>query len=129
MAGLYELWRDPGRPPEDPGAWLCSATIITTRAFDELGHRHDRMPMFVEPACYAAWLDLRRTDPTAARALLVPAAPGRLEPHPVSRAVGDVANNGPQLATPLSTSRWRRYRTNDSHRSTQVVAERNDAGG
>jgi hypothetical protein len=38
MAGLYELWRDPGWHRDDPAAWLWSAVIITTRAIDELGH-------------------------------------------------------------------------------------------
>lgn len=50
---------------------------------------------------YAAWLDPGRTDPAAARALLALPAPGRLVAHPVSRAVGNVANNGPQLTEPV----------------------------
>jgi putative SOS response-associated peptidase YedK len=78
--------------------------IITTRAIDELGHLHDRMPVVVETEHYAAWLDPRRTDPVAARALLAPPPPGRLGYHPVSRAVGNVANNGPQLAEPVPSS-------------------------
>src|SRR5664280_2568828 len=101
MAGLYELWCDPHRPHADPTAWLWSAVIITTRAVGELRHLHDRMPVFVEPEHYAAWLDPGRTDPVVARALLAPAPPGRLVAHPVSPAVGNVANNGPQLAVPL----------------------------
>ena len=101
MAGLYELWRDASRHREDPAAWLWSATIITSRAIDELGHLHDRMPMVVEPATHAAWLDPRRIDPAAARVLLAPPPPGRLRVHPVSGAVGNVANNGPQLTEPV----------------------------
>jgi putative SOS response-associated peptidase YedK len=101
MAGLYELWRDPHRPHADPTGWLWSAVIITTRAVGELRQLHDRMPVFAEPEHYAAWLDSGRTDPVAARALLAPAPPGRLVAHPVSPAVGNVANNGPQLAAPL----------------------------
>ena len=31
----------------------------------------------------------------------MPAAPGRLEAFPVSTAVGNVANNGPELVEPL----------------------------
>jgi putative SOS response-associated peptidase YedK len=50
FAGLYELWRDKSVPDDDPRAWLWSATIITTRAEDEIGRIHDRMPMVIEPA-------------------------------------------------------------------------------
>ena len=35
------------------------------------------------------------------RALLVPAAPGRLQAYPVSTAVNNVRNNGPELLEPL----------------------------
>ena len=34
-------------------------------------------------------------------ALLVPAAPGALEAYPVSKAVSNVRNNGPELIAPL----------------------------
>jgi len=102
MAGLYELWRDAAKHRDDPAAWLWSAVILTTRAINELGHLHDRMPVLVEPANYTAWLDPRRTDPVTALALLAPAPADWLRYHPVSRAVGNVANNGPQLAQPVS---------------------------
>jgi putative SOS response-associated peptidase YedK len=102
MAGLYELWRDAAKHRDDPAAWLWSAVILTTRAINELGHLHDRMPVLVEPANYTAWLDPRRTDPVTALALLAPPPADWLRYHPVSRAVGNVANNGPQLAQPVS---------------------------
>jgi putative SOS response-associated peptidase YedK len=102
MAGLYEIWRDPAVPDRDtPGAFLWSATVITTQAEDELGIIHDRMPMIVEPERYDEWLDAGRTDPDRLRELLVPAAPGRLEAFPVSREVNDVANNTPRLTEPI----------------------------
>jgi putative SOS response-associated peptidase YedK len=101
LAGLYELWRNPAKHRDDPTAWLWSAVIITTRALEELRHLHDRVPVLVEPEHYTAWLDPRRTDPVAARALLAHPPAGRLGYHPVSRAVGNVANNGPQLAEPV----------------------------
>jgi putative SOS response-associated peptidase YedK len=103
MAGLYEIWRDPGRDRDDDQAFRWTCTIITTTAEDSLGHIHDRMPMLVEPADYAAWLDPRLSDPAELNALLVPAAPGRLEAYPVSTAVNDVKNNGAELLDPLVT--------------------------
>ncbi|MGQ0625517.1 MAG: SOS response-associated peptidase [Sporichthyaceae bacterium] len=101
MAGLYEFWRAPGRAAEDPGAWLATATILTTTASDAVGAIHNRQPMFVEPAHYSRWLDpdLRETD-TLAQLLVVKAGPG-LEAYPVGAAVNNHRNNGPDLLTPL----------------------------
>lgn len=101
MAGLYEIWRDPSRDRDDDQAFRWTCTIVTTTAEDHLGHIHDRMPMLVEPADYAAWLDPRLSDPDRLNALLVPAAPGKLEAFAVSTAVNDVKNNGAELLDPL----------------------------
>lgn len=102
MAGLYEIWRDQAVADESSdGAFLWTATVITTSAEDAVGHIHDRMPMVVEPERYAEWLDPNLSAPDQLAALLVPAAPGRLEAYPVSREVNDVRNNGPQLVTPV----------------------------
>ncbi len=103
MAGLYEIWRNPAVADKDAdGSFLWSATIITTTAEDSLGHLHDRMPMLVEPERYDDWLDASATDPELLQALLVPAAPGRLEAFPVSTEVNNVANNGSELVEPLA---------------------------
>lgn len=101
MAGLYELWRDRSKSDDDPARWLWTCTVLTTTAEDDLGRIHDRMPLLVEPERYAAWLDPGRDDPDELRALLVPAAPGRLTAYPVSTEVNSVRNNGPQLVEPL----------------------------
>ncbi|MCW2756075.1 MAG: putative response-associated peptidase [Marmoricola sp.] len=101
MAGLYELWRDPERAADDPLRWKWSATVITTTATDELGRIHDRMPMMLTPDAYDAWLDPAPRPAEELLALLRPAAPGLLEAFPVSTLVSNVANNGPELLTPL----------------------------
>jgi putative SOS response-associated peptidase YedK len=101
MAGLYEIWRNKEVPEDEPGAFVWSATVITTRAEDAVGHIHDRMPMLVEPDRYAAWLDATKDDPGDLAELLVPAAPGRLEAYPVSTDVNNVRNNGVALTEPL----------------------------
>jgi putative SOS response-associated peptidase YedK len=100
MAGLYEIWRDPDKREDDPTRFLWTCTVITTRAEDELGQIHDRMPMIVERDKWAAWLDPESGTDTV-RELLVPAAPGRLEAYPVSTSVNNVRNNGPELLEPL----------------------------
>jgi putative SOS response-associated peptidase YedK len=97
FAGLYEFWRDRALAREDPGAWLWTATIITTSAADELGEIHDRMPMVIEEASWADWLDPANTDVADVRALLTPAAVSGLTSYPVSLAVNSVRNNGPEL--------------------------------
>lgn len=104
MAGLYEFWRDRTRDEEDPLAWWTTVTVLTTTAPDDLGRIHDRMPLLVEPGRWHEWLDPERdgtSDPDALTGLLVPAAPGRLAVYPVSTAVNDVRNNGPELLAEL----------------------------
>ena len=103
MAGLYEIWRDPTRDEDDPERFRWTCTVLTTTAEDAVGHIHDRMPLLVERERYAAWLDPTSSDPDDLRALLVPAAPGRLEAYPVSTEVNSVRNNGPELVEPLPT--------------------------
>lgn len=103
MAGLYEIWRNPAVADKDgDGAFLWSASVITTTAEDSLGQIHDRMPMLVEPDHYAAWLDPTTSAPDDLSELLVPAAPGRLQAYPVSREVNNVRNNGPELLEPMA---------------------------
>jgi putative SOS response-associated peptidase YedK len=101
MAGLYEIWRDPTRGDDDPERFRWTCTVLTTRAEDAVGHIHDRMPLLVERERYAAWLDPAVSDRDSLLDLLVPAAPGRLEAYPVSTAVNNVRNNGPELVEPL----------------------------
>lgn len=101
MAGLYEIWRDPEKSDDDPTRFLWTCTVLTTSAEDSVGQIHDRMPLMLEPRRYADWLDPRITDVERVRALLIPAAPGRLEAYPVSPVVNNVRNNGPELLEPI----------------------------
>jgi putative SOS response-associated peptidase YedK len=100
MAGLYELWRDPSLPDNDPNRWLWSCTIITQQATDLLGEIHDRNPVVVPPQLRDAWLDCSSADADAAIRLLDRIPEARLEPYVVSQAVGNVRNNGPELIEP-----------------------------
>ncbi|WP_182708043.1 SOS response-associated peptidase [Thermomonospora cellulosilytica] len=96
MAGLYELWRS----PEDEWLWTC--TVITTQATDDVGRIHDRMPMVVRPEHWDDWLDPGLTAVEEVRELLVPAMNGTMEAYPVSKAVNNVKNNGPELIRPAT---------------------------
>ncbi len=102
MAGLYEIWRDPDHGRDDPQGFRWTCAVITTSAQDSLGHVHDRMPLLVEPGGYADWLDPAVSDADRLRELLVPAAPGRLDAHPVSTEVNNVRNNGVALVEPVA---------------------------
>ena len=94
MAGLYEVWA-----PADGGERLWTCTVITTDAADGLGHIHDRTPLLVPREDWARWLDPAVEDP--GEHLLVPALDGTLDAWPVGPAVGNVRNDGPQLAQPV----------------------------
>lgn len=100
MAGLYEIWRDPTRDPDDPHRFLWTCTVLTTDAPDDLGRIHDRMPLLVPREERATWLD-PGTPQDRLLELLVPAQQTGLEAYPVSTAVGNVRNNGPELVAPL----------------------------
>lgn len=96
MAGLYEFWK------ADPGSeWLVTFTILTTSAADDLGHLHDRAPMMLAGDEIDAWLDPAPMTADERLGLLVPAVPGRLDAWPVSTAVNNHRNNGPELIEPI----------------------------
>ncbi|MDH6130103.1 SOS response-associated peptidase [Kitasatospora sp. GP82] len=101
MAGLYEFWRDPTRPDDDPHAWLTTTTIITTQATDAAGRVHDRMPLAIDSGDFDAWLNPEHNDPGELRQLLHTPADGNLTVRPVSTAVNSVRNNGPELLVPV----------------------------
>jgi putative SOS response-associated peptidase YedK len=102
MAGLYELWRDPTLPDDDPNRWLWTCTVITQQAPDLLGEIHDRNPVLVPPELWGAWLDCSSDDPATARKILDQIPQARLEPYVVSPAVGNVRNDGPELIEPVA---------------------------
>jgi putative SOS response-associated peptidase YedK len=103
MAGIYEIWRDPHKPPEDDSAWLRTCSVITTEATDAAGHIHDRMPMVITREAIGAWLDPEITDPEQALELLEVTEASALEAYAVSTDVNSVENNDPSLIEPLGS--------------------------
>ena len=91
MAGLWELWMPPGEAQA-----LLTFTILTTQANAWMRPLHDRMPVLLEAEGVARWL-----DPTAKaadlQALLQPSEDGVLTAYPVSKAVGNVRQEGEVL--------------------------------
>ena len=59
------------------------------------------MPLLVQHDDLDAWLDPAPHPTDELLGLLVPAAPGLLDAWPVSKAVNNVRNNGPELVLPI----------------------------
>jgi putative SOS response-associated peptidase YedK len=114
MAGLYEFWRDGTLPDEHPRAWWVTCSVITTEAEQTplaaapaegprtLADIHPRMPLMLTPDRWDTWLDPARTDGEELRDLLAPPPSGRMRAYPVSTAVSNVRNNGPELLKELA---------------------------
>lgn len=90
FAGLWEVW---GRGEDR----LYSCTVVTAPAVGALAEIHERMPLVLPPDRWADWLDPAREDVEALAAPTPPEFVETLEIRPVGAAVGNVANNGPQL--------------------------------
>ncbi|GAA3646602.1 SOS response-associated peptidase [Microbacterium marinilacus] len=104
FAGLYEWWKDPSKAADDPARWVLSFTILTRDAIGPLGSIHDRMPVFLDADHADAWLDPTVDYPLDVLDAAVDAAPYVAETlafHAVSKAVGNVRNDSPDLIEPL----------------------------
>jgi putative SOS response-associated peptidase YedK len=96
FAGLYEFWR---AKPDAP--WLVTTTIITAAAQGIVQRFHHRQPVILAPETWDAWLDPELTEPHAATDLLRASPQSALVATRVSTKVNSVANNGPDLLTPI----------------------------
>ena len=96
FAGLWERWRGEGQEIE-------SCSIIVTDANDLLRPIHDRMPVILDPADYAAWLDPENRDAEALAQLLKPYPAGQMEAVPVSRRVNSPKVDEASLLEPVET--------------------------
>jgi putative SOS response-associated peptidase YedK len=88
LGGIWSTWRAGGNR-------LVTFSVITLPAEGHLARVHTRMPLVLSPDVWEAWL--RTANPAS---LLVPAPSAfrdEIELRPVSAAVGDVRNDGPDL--------------------------------
>jgi putative SOS response-associated peptidase YedK len=95
FAGLWEAWTGPN------GEEMETAAIVTTTANRTVADIHDRMPMMLTPDRFEAWLDCDRVDDRTAAGVICPLPDDAVEAHPVSDAVNRVANDNPDLITPV----------------------------
>ncbi|MDI6719605.1 MAG: SOS response-associated peptidase [Methanomicrobiales archaeon] len=91
FAGLYDIWRDAGGEP------VKTFTIITTAANDLIAPIHDRMPVILSRENEDAWMRGGTLEPDELERLLAPYPSHELEAYPVSPAVNNPANEGPDL--------------------------------
>jgi putative SOS response-associated peptidase YedK len=100
FAALWERWRPPAGVPGEP---ILSAAIVTTDANDAIAHIHHRMPVILDPADHAAWLD-PDAAPERLAALLKPLPSAAVQAYRVGKTVNAVRNDGPECVAPLETA-------------------------
>lgn len=100
FAAIWESWEDKAHPAIGV---IETCAIITIHANTTMARIHDRMPVILDPADYAAWLDPARQDPADLLSFVKPCPPEWLAIHPVSRKVNNARNNGPELIAPDET--------------------------
>ena len=96
FAGIAETWMGPN------GEEMDSVAIITAEASTGMSVLHHRVPVTITPDQFGHWLDCRSDHADDVMELLVPPQEGTFAWHPVSRAVGRVAVDEPQLILPIS---------------------------
>jgi putative SOS response-associated peptidase YedK len=104
FAALYEWWRTPGAADDDPNRWLLSTTIITRPSAGALADIHDRMPLMLSDDVAATWLEPSTSGDQVLLDRVLNASMTVVDGtrfHPVSKAVGNVANTGPSLIEPV----------------------------
>jgi putative SOS response-associated peptidase YedK len=98
FAGLFEAWQP------RPGEWRTTFTILTTAANRTIEPIHNRMPVILDEAGAADWMNSREPNPLSLKRLLAPAPDNLLVIRPASPLVNSVKNEGPELLEDLSFS-------------------------
>lgn len=111
MAGLFEFKKlaeeerdELGADPAATSGWLVTATILTAESVGHLSDVHDRMPVMMPAGAVGDWLDPRlesESAETVLTRLLESFDPRTVRRHRVGTAVGNVRNEGPELALPV----------------------------
>jgi putative SOS response-associated peptidase YedK len=93
MAGLWARWKDPKSDGE-----VLSCTILTCGPNEVMAELHDRMPVILAESDWPKWLGEESATEEELLALLRPCPDDALKIWRVDRRVGNVRNNGPELA-------------------------------
>jgi putative SOS response-associated peptidase YedK len=96
IAGIWSSWQS------EKGVVIQSAAIITREAVGELATIHSRMPVFMPIDRWIPWLDPQARDINRLIKMMDIAVPDAgLIATPISNRVNVVANNGPELISPI----------------------------
>ena len=86
LAGITSIWNG-----------VRSVSLITTEPNALMAPIHDRMPVIIAPADYAAWLDTGNEDPQALMRLVKPYPAENMSARPVSPRVSRPENDDASL--------------------------------
>lgn len=102
----FHIRRPDGRPFGLAALWTPrsggdAVVVLTTAPNAVVAAIHDRMPVILPPAAFAAWLDPGLREAAALEALLLPAPEGSLIALAVGPFVNDARNDGPRCLEPV----------------------------
>jgi putative SOS response-associated peptidase YedK len=100
FAGLCERW------VSADGEIVQSCCIITTEPNALMARIHDRMPVILDRADWADWLDPRQTDVAQLQRHIRPYPAERMAAHPVGTAVSVARNEGATLIVALTEAQY-----------------------
>lgn len=92
LAAIWESWRSP------EGEDIRTFAVLTCAPNAMMAEIHNRMPVILHPADYAAWLNERDPNPAG---LLKPFPAELMTMWPIGRKVGSPRNNSPDILDPL----------------------------
>lgn len=95
LAGIWESWMGPN------GEEVDTMAVVTTKANKTMAPVHHRMPVIIDAAQFAIWLDCRSGRVNEARPLMRPISDDALLVSPVSNRVNAVANDDKSLIEPI----------------------------
>ncbi len=96
IGGIWEHWTG------SDGSELESAAMITTRANGTLAPIHHRMPVVIAPSEFDRWLSTAESEARNLSDLLEPSPDDWLEAVAIGDRVNKVANDDPDVQTPVS---------------------------
>lgn len=99
FAGLWSSWQNAEQADRSP---LRTCTIITRNADETVAPIHDRMPVIMNSAYWAEWLDPTNDDVGALDELLKHSWDAALESRMVSTLVNRPGNDGSELIETLN---------------------------
>lgn len=94
FAGLWDEWHSPD------GNILRTCTIITTTPNELMSELHNRMPVILDKANFADWLNPMPQTPDHLIHLIQPFPADRMSAYPVSTLVNTPVNDRPELIRP-----------------------------